>query len=139
MQFFQQRSRARSFAIQALYEWQISQSAIADIMQNFAQNPQFSKASSEYFTQLLQRITEESKAYDALIEPFLNRPIEQIDPIERAVLWLGTYELKEQIDIPYKVAINEAVELTKTFGSEGSHRFINGILDKVRKALDRKD
>jgi len=129
------RKSARFFLIQALYEWQIAQSTLAEISNNIADNEKFSEANSEYFHELLQNITQKRADLDKEIAPFLDRDVEQVDPIERSILWLGVYELQNQLDIPYKSVINEAVELAKQFGAEGSHRYVNGVLDKVSKTI----
>ncbi len=129
------RKSARFFLIQALYQWQIAQNSLSDISANIADNPKFSDANSEYFHEALQGITQQRTELNQLLNPFLDRDIEHVDPIERAILWLGTYELQNQLDIPYKSVINEAVELAKQFGAEGSHRYINGVLDKLVKTM----
>lgn len=129
------RKSARFFLIQALYEWQIAQSSLTQISANTADNEKFAEANSEYFHELLQNITQGRTALDETIAPFLDRNVDQIDPIEHAILWLGVYELQSQLDIPYKSVINEAVELAKQFGAEGSHRYVNGVLDKVAKTI----
>mgnify|MGYP001411100394 CR=1 FL=1 len=148
--FIASRKSARFFLVQALYEWQISQTDIFQIAQSLADKNYVwddeemdekrkegaSGANSEYFHELLQYITIHSEELNGMIEPFLDRNINDVDPIEKAILWLGTYELKYQYDIPYRVVINESVELAKQFGAEGSHRYVNSILDKVGKTID---
>ncbi|PWD83923.1 transcription antitermination factor NusB [Ignatzschineria cameli] len=130
------RKSARFFLIQALYEWQIAQSSLNEISANLAaDNEKFAQANSEYFHELLQNIVQKRSELDSTIAPFLDRDVSQVDPIEHAILWLGTYELQYQLDIPYKSVINEAVELAKQFGAEGSHRYVNGILDKIAKTV----
>lgn len=151
--FIASRKSARFFLIQALYEWQISQTNIFQIAQSLADKNYVWEddedesesekkrgsswgANSEYFHELLQYITENTAELNGHIEPFLDRDIADVDPIEKAILWLGTYELKYQYDMPYRVVINESVELAKKFGAEGSHRYVNSILDKVGKAIE---
>lgn len=129
------RKSARFFLIQALYQWQIAQNSLSEISANLADNPKFSEANSEYFHETLQGITQKRTELNQLLNPFLDREIENVDPIERSILWLGAYELENQPDIPYKSVINEAVELAKQFGAEGSHRYINGVLDKLAKTI----
>ena len=129
------RKSARFFLIQALYQWQIAQNSLSEISANLADNPKFSEANSEYFHETLQGITQKRTELNQLLNPFLDRDIESVDPIERSILWLGAYELENQPDIPYKSVINEAVELAKQFGAEGSHRYINGVLDKLAKTI----
>ncbi len=129
------RKSARFFLIQALYQWQIAQNSLSEISANLADNPKFSEANSEYFHETLQGITQNRTELNQLLNPLLDRDIESVDPIERSILWLGAYELENQLDIPYKSVINEAVELAKQFGAEGSHRYINGVLDKLAKTI----
>ena len=133
------RKSARFFLIQALYEWQIANSSLAEISSSIADNEKFSEANSEYFHELLQNITRKRAELNLVIAPFLDRDIEQVDPIERSILWLGAYELQNQLDIPYKSVINEAVELAKQFGAEGSHRYVNGVLDKISKTIPLRE
>ncbi len=132
------RKSARFFLIQALYQWQMAQSSLSELSANMADNEKFAEANSEYFHELLQNITQKRAELNDVISPFLDRDIEQVDPIERAILWLGAYELQSQLDIPYKSVINEAVELAKQFGAEGSHRYVNGVLDKISKTIEAR-
>lgn len=133
--FIAARKWSRFFLIQALYEWQLNQNSLQEITQHFAENKLFEKANTEYFHELLSGIIQEREALEVLISPFLDRDLNQVDPIEKAILWLGSYELRFRPDLPFKVVINEAVELSKKFGNEGGHRYINSILDKVSKEL----
>lgn len=133
--FIKARRSSRFLIIQALYEWQLSGSSVESILRDFAMKRNFADADSEYFHELLQNITAGHQELTEVMRPFLDRPIDQIDPVEKGVLWLGIYELKNKPELPYKVVINEALELAKQFGSEGSHRYINSILDKVQKSL----
>ena len=91
-----------------------------------------------YFRKLFRQTAENIQSIDGMIAPYLDRNTEELDPIERSILRLAVYELKYETDVPYKVAINEAIELTKTFGAEESHKYINGVLDKIAPALGRK-
>ena len=133
-QYILSKKWSRFFLVQALYEWQLNQSNISSIARHFSENALFEKANNEYFHELLQQITQNRNDLDAMITPYIDRELELIDPVERAILWLGCYELKFHPELPYKVVINEALELAKKFGAEGSHRYINSILDKVVKA-----
>ncbi len=132
----QRRSRARRLALQALYQWQMAGQNLENIEAQF-----LSEVSGDldvaYFRELLHGIPERLKAIDARLAPFLDRPIEQLDPIELALLRIGAYELLFRPDIPHKVAINEAVKLAKRFGAEGSYRYINGVLDKLAREARR--
>ena len=115
------RSRARRRAVQALYAWERGEQdmQIADL---------------EYFEDLLRGVEAHCKELDASLVPFIDRDIERVDPIERAVLRLAAYELKYRLDVPYRVVLNEAVEVTKRFGSEQGHTYVNGVLDKLAGA-----
>lgn len=126
---------SRRFALQGLYEWQLSKTDIGEIEQSFSENSEFGRADCEYFVELLKESIKQHSILDEVMQPFLDRPIDQLDPVEHAILWIGIYELKYHLDIPYKVIINESVELAKKFGADKSHKFINGILDKIATDL----
>lgn len=129
-----QRRRARRLLLQALYQWQIAGGEILDIITQFRdENP--GKMDWEYFEEVLTAIPNEVAALDARIVPLLDRAMKSLDPIERALLYLGTYELTHRLDVPFRVVINEAVELAKMFGATESHKYINGVLDKLAPAL----
>jgi N utilization substance protein B len=125
------RSRARRMAMQGLYEWQLSDNAPQDILISYHQQHDLSKVDRDYFQTLLLGIPKNIQELDQTLTPYLSRPIKEIDPIELAILRLATYEFINCLDVPYRVVINEAVELAKTFGGEAGHKFVNGILDKV--------
>lgn len=126
-----QRSRARRLAMQALYQWQLDRQDIGRINAQFLTERDMGDADLTYFQELLQQTALHLDAIEAVIGPHLDRPLVQLDPVERAILWIGAYEFLYRRDIPYRVIINEAVELAKTFGAEQGHRFINGVLDKI--------
>ncbi|WP_210330351.1 transcription antitermination factor NusB [Aliikangiella sp. G2MR2-5] len=129
------RKKARRYAVQAIYQWQLSGSPINEIELQFLETINQAKVDIEYFRDIMVNSLAQVSELDELLAPYLDRPFEEINPVELAVLRLATYELKERMDIPYKVVINEALELTKTFGAEDGHKFVNGILDKLaRKA-----
>jgi N utilization substance protein B len=117
--------------LQALYQWQLSKHELAELRNQFSVQPAFAGIDVDYFNEQLQRIVEGSAALDESIAAAADRPLEQLDPVERAVLWIGVAELGARPDVPAKVAINEAVELAKEFGASDSHRYINAILDSV--------
>ena len=117
--------------MQALYQWQLTKQDIGLINAQFLTEQDSSKADLAYFQELLQQTPLRLEVIEAALAPYLDRSIEQIDPVERAILWLACYELLFRIDVPYRVVINEAVELAKKFGAEQGHRFINGVLDKA--------
>lgn len=129
------RSLARQRAMQALYQWQMTGQNPVDIERQFMEEQDMKKVDTKYFQELLCSIPQQLEELDGYSSKVLDRGIEQVDPIERAILRIGVYELKNRIDIPYRVVINEAVELAKTFGAEQGHRYINGILDKVAQQL----
>ena len=125
------RSRARQLAVQGLYEWHLSGNSIDDIARQCLDAKRGKNLDESYFEELIFKVASKVTNLNDNLLPFLSRDITEIDPVERAVLQLGAYELTEKTDIPYKVIINEAIELAKTFGAEQSHKFVNGILDKV--------
>ena len=130
-----QRRKARHFGLQALYQWTLSEASLVDIDAEFRVDNDFRHTDGEYFQALLRGVMEDVEALEALFSPLLDRALDYLDPIERNLLRIGTFELKERIDVPYKVVINEAVSLAKKFGATESHRYINGILDKVASEL----
>ncbi|MRI32806.1 transcription antitermination factor NusB [Endozoicomonas sp. OPT23] len=125
------RRRARQLALQALYQWQMSKSSIAQIEMQFRSDNDFSKVDDGYFHMLLTGIARDASKLDDTMSPILDRPLTQLDPVETAALRIGCYELVNRADVPYRVVINEAIELVKRFGAQDSHRYINGILDKL--------
>jgi N utilization substance protein B len=129
------RARARRYAMQALYQWDLSGTDLPLIRKQFLVAEDFSKADKPYFIELLSEAPKHIDSIDENISLFIDRPLEQLDPVERAVLRLATYELLYRLDIPYRVTINEAVQLTKKFGAEQGHTFVNGVLDKAAHKL----
>jgi N utilization substance protein B len=129
------RRKARKLAVQAVYSWQLSQNSMSDIEAQFLTDNDTSKIDVEYFSALVRGVAGQSQSLDLAIEPFLDRPLNDLDHIEHAVLRLAAYELRDRLDVPYKVAINEAIELAKAFGADDSHRFVNGVLDKAINSL----
>lgn len=129
------RTRARRYTIQALYEWQVSGNAPAAIEQQFLIEHNTRKFDRPYFKELLIGITDSIEELDAEILPLSERPFKEVDIVEKAILRLGCYELKNRIDIPFRVVINESIELTKTFGAEEAYRFVNGTMDKLAEKL----
>ena len=130
-----QRKRARRAAVQALYQWQLTQQNVSEIEQQFIDEHGGTPTDMQFFHELLTGVTRQLDELDAAYAPFLDRTIEELDMVERAVLRLSTFELKSRLDIPYRVVINEGVDLAKTFGADQSHKYINGVLDKVAKQL----
>ena len=125
------RSRSRRRALQALYAWQMSGSAMTGVITQFQHEQDMEVADLEYFEDLLHGVEHNVAALDAALRPHLDREVEQVDPIERAVLRLAAYELKFRPDVPYRVVINEAIEVTKRFGADHGHTYVNGVLDKL--------
>jgi transcription antitermination protein NusB len=127
------RSRARRRATQAIYAWQIGGNTMAKVIEEFQHEQDMEIADIAYFEDLLRGVERHCADLDRSLAPFLDRDIAQIDPIERAVLRIAAYELQHRPDVPYRVVINEAIEVTKRFGAEHGHTYINGVLDKAAK------
>lgn len=125
------RSRARRRALQAAYAWEISGTPMAQIVAQFEHEQEMTVADLGYFKDLLHGLETHCADIDTSLRPYLDREVEQVDPIERAVLRLATFELLHRPDVPYRVVINEAIEVAKRFGSEYGHTYINGVLDKA--------
>ncbi|CDF99435.1 transcription antitermination factor NusB [Avibacterium paragallinarum] len=132
------RRRARECAVQALYSWHLSQNPIDEVELAFVSEQDMNGVDMPYFRKLLRQTAENIDAVEASVAPYLDRSLEELDPIERAILRLAVYELRFELDVPYKVVINEAIEVAKVFGADDSHRYVNGVLDKVAPALSRK-
>jgi N utilization substance protein B len=117
--------------MQALYQWDLSGTDLPVIRRQFLEAEDFSRADQAYFVELLSRIPGQVDVVDENISAFIDRPLAQLDPVERAILRIGVYELLYRLDIPFRVIINEAVQLSKKFGAEQGHAFVNGVLDKA--------
>lgn len=130
-----QRRKARHYGLQALYQWSMAGSTLSDIEAEFRTDNDFRHTDGEYFTALLKGVASDVDALETLFSPCLDRALDDLDPIERNLLRMGTFELRDRMDVPYKVVINEAVSLAKKFGASESHRYINGVLDKVAREL----
>jgi N utilization substance protein B len=129
------RSLSRKLAMQALYQWQLAGQSAADLRRQFAAEDGYGDADDEYFAGLVSGITASADALDEQLRPLIDRPLPQLDPVERALLWIGVYELTQRPDVPYRVVINEAVELAKRFGATDGHKFVNAVLDRAARAL----
>ena len=129
------RSLARRLAMQAIYQWQISADDWEVILHQFEENQDYSRVDGEYFRELLEQVITQEKELLAVIEEYFDRPLAQLDPVERAVLLVGVFELKHRIEVPYRVVLNESVDLARKFGAAESHKFINAILDKAAASL----
>ena len=130
-----QRRKARHYGLQALYQWTLSGASPSDIEAEFRVDNDFRHTDGEYFSAVLKGVVDDVDGLESLFEPALDRTLDELDPIERNLLRLGTFELRDRIDVPYKVVISEAVALAKKFGATDSHRYINGVLDKVAREL----
>ncbi|GKW23284.1 N utilization substance protein B [Pectobacterium carotovorum subsp. carotovorum] len=129
------RRRARECAVQALYSWQLSKNDIADVEHQFLSEQDVKDVDITYFRELLTGVATQAEKLDQLMAPFLSRQIEELGQVEKAILRLAMFELSKREDVPYKVAINEAIELAKIFGAEDSHKFVNGVLDKAAPSV----
>lgn len=132
------RHRARECAVQAIYSWQLSGNSIADVEEEFLTEQDMSNVDVPYFRELLNGVSTHMSELDKKMAPYLSRQLEELGQVEKAVLRLAMFELCYRNDVPYKVAINEAIELAKVFGAEESHKFINGALDKVVVTVRKK-
>lgn len=132
----ERRRRARRRALQALYQWQIKgREDVADaLVDQFLEHQDFSQVDQAYFEALVRGVLESVDAFDQALAPFLDRPMAEIDQMERVILRLATFELLEQPDLPFRVILDEAIELSHRFGAEQGHAFINGVLDKAARA-----
>ena len=129
------RRRAREFALQGLYEWLLNGADAGVIDAHVREQDGFDKCDLAYFDLLLHGVIRESAAIDAHIARHIDRKVELLSPVEHAALMIGTFELMRCIEVPYKVAINEAVELAKSFGGTDGHKYVNGVLDKAAAEL----
>lgn len=129
------RSKARRFALQALYQWQMTGQDIGVVEGQFLEDENLAGSDVELFVNLLRGVPASLEQLDEALDPLLNRPIGQVDPVERAILRIGAYEFMLHPDIPYRVIIDEAVELAKLYGAEQGHRYVNGVLDKLASTL----
>ena len=129
------RRRAREFALQGIYQWLLSGNSLPLIEDHVAQVTGFERADRELFISLLRGTLNNIESLQAEFEPFIHRPVHELSPVERAILLLGTHELKHGLDTPYRVIINEAIELAKGYGGTEGHRFVNGVLDKLAAKL----
>ena len=132
---FEFRRRARRRALQALYQWHLTGQDVGDILEQFREEQDFSNVDTELFATLVRKISVRQADIDEKIEPFLDRPLKQLDVIEHIILSIGVYELLYSIEVPHQVVIDEAINLAKQFGAEQGHSFVNGVLDKAAKQL----
>lgn len=121
--------------MQALYQWQMTKQPAAEIQGQYLEGEEAAGADREYFDELVGRCIAESAVLSAALTPYADRPIEQLDPIETAILMIGIYELKERLDVPYRVVINEAVDLCKRYGATDAHKYVNAVLDRAAREV----
>jgi N utilization substance protein B len=130
------RIKARRSTVQALYQCEMAQASTTDVIREFMEErDEMKKADKDYFCELLRGITDKIDELNREMGPFLDRPVNELDPVERAVLHVGVYELLYRPELPWRVVVNESVELARMFGAEQSHKFINGVLDKIARKV----
>lgn len=125
------RRRARTMVLQALYQWQMSGSSVSTIEAEFYTDNDMEKVDSDYFRDLFKGVVSKVSEVDDSFSDCLDRSIDKLDPIERALLRMGAYELVHRVDVPYKVVLNEAIDLAKKFGGTDGHKYVNSILDRL--------
>lgn len=130
-----QRRVARSLAMQALYQWHMAGQSLNEIEAQFRVDNDFSGVDGAYFHDILTGVARQKTELDESFAPFLSIPLEELDPVELAILRLSAWELTSRVDVPYKVVINEGIELAKVFGATDGHKFVNGVLDKLAPVL----
>ena len=129
-----ERQRARRRALQALYQWQINPQEAGEILRQFREAQDLSLVDEEFFEQLVRGVISEQGSLDDSLQPFLDRPMIQVDVMEQAVLRLGAFELLHYPEVPFRVILDEAIDLAHRFGAEQGHAFVNGVLDKAAKS-----
>ena len=129
------RSRARELIVQSLYQMQITGHEEAELKAQFHERPDYQRVDKAYYDDVLAAVCGDLAALDKTIDEFADRPVAQLDPVERGILLLGVYELRSMPDIPYKVVINESVNLAKRFGAVDGHKYINALLDRAAASL----
>ncbi len=129
------RSRARELIVQTLYQRQISGHDVVELLRQFHDRPDYARVDQAYYDEALKAICAETESLEKSIQEFADRPLDQLDPVERGILLLGFYELKSKSDVPYKVVINESINLTKRFGAVDGHKYVNALLDRAAAKL----
>ncbi|HKO87884.1 MAG TPA: transcription antitermination factor NusB [Burkholderiales bacterium] len=129
------RRRAREYALQGLYQWYVAGNEANDIQKSLAEDPPFAKIDQEFFAALFRGAIKNAPELEASIGGALDRPYAELSPIEKSILLLATYELAHMPEIPYRVVMNEAIELAKSFGGTDGHKYVNGVLDKIGPGL----
>jgi N utilization substance protein B len=129
------RRRSRELALQGLYQWCLAGGTAEAIEAQLHENPEFAKTDEAYFAGLLRGVLVDAPELEKLIQPYLDRPMKELSPVEISILLMGTHELRSHPEMPYRVVINEAVELAKTYGGTHGHKYVNGVLDKLAAKL----
>lgn len=129
------RGKSRRLAMQAVYQWQMTGDSITDIKQQFFDENNMSQLDSAFFSELVSGVASSISELDPLLEKYMPRSVESVDPVERSILRLATYEFINRFDVPYRVVLNEAVNIAKEYCAENSHTFVNAVLDKVAKEI----
>jgi len=131
----QARTNARKAAVQALYQWQMTGESLVEIERQFVEEERLKDVQKSYFTELFHGVPKNLGLIDEALNEFVDRPVDMVDPVERAILRIGAYELLHRLDMPYRVILNEGINLAKYFGADGSHKYVNGILDKIAQKI----
>jgi N utilization substance protein B len=131
----QARTNARKAAVQALYQWQMTGQSLVEIERQFVEEERLKDVQKSYFTELFHGVPKNLGLIDEALNEFVDRPVDMVDPVERAILRIGAYELLHRLDMPYRVILNEGINLAKYFGADGSHKYVNGILDKIAQKI----
>jgi len=133
------RRRSREFALQGLYSWLLAGQPVLDITAQLEESKGFERADHAYFSSLMRGAIEQQGTLEEALAPCLDRKVRELSPVERGILLLGAWELKNAPEVPYRVVINEAVELAKSFGGTDGHKYVNGVLDKLAKSLRERE
>ena len=134
-----ERRKARQFAVQAIYQWQITKISVGPLLEQFSIDQDMSKSDVPYFKELVSGVIARSESLDEKLSPYLSRNIKDVDMVDIAVLRLAMFELTYRTDVPHKVVINEAIELAKDFATDESYKFVNGVLDKALRSLKLRE
>lgn len=129
------RSLARKLAMQALYQWQLTQQDAVEIKQQYLESDDSAGVDEDHFVELVTQIIARHEQISTVLKPFIDRPLEQLDPVEAAILMVGIYEMQNRLDVPYRVVINEGVDLCKRFGATDAHKYINAVLDRAAREI----
>ncbi|GFE79702.1 N utilization substance protein B [Steroidobacter agaridevorans] len=129
------RSLARKLAMQALYQWQLTQQDAVEIKQQYLESEDSAGVDEDHFVELVTQVIARHEEITTALKPFVDRPLEQLDPVEAAILMIGMYELQRRLDVPYRVVINEGVDLCKRFGATDAHKYINAVLDRAAREI----